>query len=188
MSIESLIDAWGIPALFLGGALEGDTVAMIGGAIAHRGDLSFLAAALSSSLGAAFADQAWFHSARRFRDASVVRAIADRPTARSLMAKAGRYPALAIMSFRFVPGTRTIAPVVLGLSNVSRTMFIILNLISVFVWGFTMTAVGFGAGRVLEAIVGRLPLHHHLGIILAVAAAASVVAVLAHRQFVLKRR
>ena len=37
MTMESLIAAWGLPALTVGTLFEGDAVAFVGGLMAHRG-------------------------------------------------------------------------------------------------------------------------------------------------------
>lgn len=179
MTLESLITDWGLPALFVGGFFEGDTVAMLGGAVAHRGHLGFWPAAAAVSAGAAAADQMWFHLARARRDSALVTRIAARPAAQRLFRLIGRRPVLAVIGFRFVWGMRTIGPVVLGLSAVPRGLYVPLNLLAVAVWGLMMTAIGYGAGQVITHLAGHLPLHRHLGLVLAAALVITGLAALA---------
>lgn len=164
MILENLIQTWGLPALFAGGVFEGDTVAMLGGALAHRGHLGFWAAAGTVGAGAALADQLWFHLARAHRERAFIRRIAARPAAMRVMALVARRPVLAIVGFRFVWGMRTIGPVALGVSEVPGGLYVALNLMSVAVWAVLMTGLGYGAGRAVEQLFGRLPLAHHLGL------------------------
>ncbi|MEK1901219.1 MAG: DedA family protein, partial [Rhizobium sp.] len=41
MNIELLIENYGLPAIFLGTAFEGETAAFLGGVIAHRDLLTY---------------------------------------------------------------------------------------------------------------------------------------------------
>jgi membrane protein DedA with SNARE-associated domain len=169
MTLESLITDWGLPALFAGGFFEGDTVAMLGGAVAHRGHLGFWSAAGAVSAGAAAADQMWFHLARARRHSALVTRIAARPAAQRLFGLIARRPVPAILGFRFVWGMRTIGPVVLGLSAVPRGLYVPLNLLAVAIWGLMMTAAGYGLGQAITRLAGHLPLHRHLALALGLA-------------------
>lgn len=176
MFIEHLIETWGIPALAVGGFFEGDTVAMLGGALAHRGHLGFAAAWAAVCLGAFAADQMWFHLARRHRDRPFVARLAARPSALRLIALVRRRPVPAIVGFRFIWGMRTIGPVALGAAGIRPGLFVALNLISVALWGLVMTALGAGLGQALQRLLGHLPILRHLA---AVAAAALFIVALA---------
>ncbi len=178
MTLEILITDWGLPALFAGGFFEGDTVAMLGGAVAHRGHLGFWPAAAAVSAGAAAADQMWFNLARARRHSALVTRIAARPAAQRLFCLIARRPVLAVMGFRFVWGMRTLGPVVLGLSAVPRGLYVPLNLLAVAVWGVMMTAIGYGAGQLITHLAGHLPLHRHLALVLGLAVLLGVLAAL----------
>ena len=61
-----------------------------------------------------------------------------------------------ILSFRFLYGLRTVAPFVIGMSNVPFKKFIFLNAVGALVWA---VAVGSGAylfGHTLEALIGKI--------------------------------
>lgn len=168
MSLDALVADWGAPALVLGGLLEGDTVGILGGAAAHRGALGFWEAAAAVGIGAALADQGWFHAARRGREHKMVRRIAKSAAAERVSRLIERRPVIAVASFRFVPGMRTVGPVALGLSTVPARLYVPVNLLSVAVWAILVTAIGFGGSRLVQHLVGELALHVHLAILLAI--------------------
>lgn len=51
MSIELLIEHYGLLAIFLGAAFEGETAAFLGGVISHRGLLTYWSASLAATAG-----------------------------------------------------------------------------------------------------------------------------------------
>ncbi|WP_395541963.1 DedA family protein [Neotabrizicola sp. sgz301269] len=180
MSVESLIQSFGLPALFLGGLVEGDGAGLVGGALAHRGAFPVCAAWAALSLGALLADQAWFALARSHRDSPRLARLVARPAAQRFLGLADRRPALASLAFRFVFGLRTLGPVALGLSQVPARIFIPCNVIAVAIWGALFTALGYGAGQILHRIFGRLAPGVHLGLVLGLVAAALVIVALVH--------
>jgi membrane protein DedA with SNARE-associated domain len=154
----------------------------MGGALAHRGHMTFAAAAAAVTVGAAIADQTLYHFSRARRDSRLVRRLTSTPAAERILGIINRQPALASAGFRFVWGTRTIGPVVIGAAGVSPGVFVPLNLLAVTVWGVGMTAIGYGAGAVLEAAFGRLPLPRHLAVVAGIAAAVGLAAWVARRK------
>lgn len=166
MSLDALVAAWGIPALVLGGLLEGDTVGILGGAAAHRGAFGFGEAAAALGVGAALADQGWFHAARRGRGHRLIQRLASGTAAERLLSLIARRPLIAVAAFRFIPGMRTVGPVVLGLSDVPARIYVPVNLLSVAVWAMLVTGIGYGGSRLLQQVAGELALHVHLGLLL----------------------
>jgi membrane protein DedA with SNARE-associated domain len=60
MTFELLIARYGLPAIFLGTMLEGETVVIIGGFLAHRGYLSLFGVIIAATIGTLLADQFFF--------------------------------------------------------------------------------------------------------------------------------
>jgi membrane protein DedA with SNARE-associated domain len=180
MSVESLIQNFGLPALFLGGLVEGDGAGLVGGALSHRGAFSPFAAWASLGTGAALADQGLFALARSHRDSAFLARLVRRPAAQHFLALANRRPALASMAFRFLFGLRSLGPVALGLSQVPARIYVPCNLIAVALWAALVTALGYGAGQILHRIFGRLDAGPHLVLVLGVALAALAAVALVH--------
>lgn len=156
MTIEAIIAHYGLPALFLGAGLEGETVVMLGGLMAHRGLINPFAAAAAASVGSFVADQFFFLAGRRFRNARWMRRLIQRPTFAKAIARLERHPNAFILSFRFIYGLRTISPAAVGTSQISARRFLLLNLIAAVVWGSLFTTIGYVFGSSVEKVAGSI--------------------------------
>ncbi|MBB3962529.1 VTT domain-containing protein [Rhizobium metallidurans] len=172
MSIEQLIEHYGIVAIFLGTAIEGETAAFLGGIISHRGLISYWSASLMASAGSFAGDQIWFFAGRYAARWRVVRKLTATPTLTQVTSLLERYPTGFILAFRFLVGLRTISPIVIGTTRISTGKFVVLNAVAALIWGQLFTALGYLFGQGIERILGRLPLQHHL--VMAIGAAAIV--------------
>lgn len=182
MALEQLLASWGLPALLLGSIAEGDGVAFLGGVLAHRQIFPFEAAALTVAAGAVAIDQTMFHLGRYGAGLGFVRRLLARPAARGLLGRIGRRPVAACLAFRFIYGLKTLGALTIGAAGVSVLSFTTLDLVACLVWAHLLTALGFGAGRLIEVAFGHLPLHHHLLIALAVLVALAGALMLMRRQ------
>ncbi|MCB2110005.1 MAG: VTT domain-containing protein [Defluviimonas sp.] len=168
--IEDVLSQWGLPAVFAGAFAEGEVAAFLGGVLAHRGFFSFETAALAASAGAFAVDQLVFHIGRHAaRFPRAARAL-GRPAAQALLGRLRQQPVLTCLGFRFLYGLKTVGALALGASTLSPVRFAWLDLVSALVWGHLLTGLGYGAGQAIERAFGRLELHQHLGIVLAVLA------------------
>ena len=68
MSIELLITRYGLAAVFLGAGIEGETMVVTGGLLAHGGLMPVTGVAIAAAAGSFVADQLFFAAGRRFRD------------------------------------------------------------------------------------------------------------------------
>jgi membrane protein DedA with SNARE-associated domain len=170
VSIEHLIEHYGIVAIFLGTAFEGETAAFLGGIISHRGLLTYWSASLMASAGSFAGDQMWFFAGRYAARWRVVRRLIETPTLAQVTSLLERYPTGFILAFRFLVGLRTISPIVIGTTRISTGKFVVLNALAALIWGQLFTALGYLFGHGIEQILGHLPLHHHLFIGIAAAA------------------
>jgi membrane protein DedA with SNARE-associated domain len=181
VSIEHLIEHYGLLAIFLGTAFEGETAAFLGGVISHRGLLPYWSASLVASAGSFAGDQMWFFAGRYAARWRTVRRLMETPALTRVTTLLERYPTGFIFAFRFLVGLRTISPIVIGTTRISTAKFVLLNAIAAVVWGQLFTALGYLFGHGIEQMMGRLPLHHHL--FLALGAAAVIAgAALAYRK------
>lgn len=177
MSLETLIARYGLLALGIGAIVEGETVLMIAGAMAHRGLMDYGAAVAAASLGSFIGDFGYFLLARRFRDHPRVRRMtAGRAFARA-QATFARHPSLFTFGFRFVYGMRTVSPLAIGLTDFPARRFVALNALAAVVWSWLFVSLGYLFGHGIEAAFGRLAAAEHW---LLVAAGVGVVALAAH--------
>ncbi|CAN5484832.1 DedA family protein [soil metagenome] len=173
MSAEILIARYGLAAVFLGAGIEGETMVVTGGVLAHEGLLPWLGVAIAASAGSFVADQIFFAAGRRFRDTRRVRRMIARPNFTRAMEMFERHQTGFVLGFRFLYGLRTVSPIAIGTSHIRSRDFWVLNAISATAWGFLFSGLGFVFGNAITGIFGKL----HPGRILLPALAAAVVGV-----------
>lgn len=154
---EGLIAHYGLIAILVGAALEGETVAMIAGMSAHRGLFALPAAWGAVLAGTLIADQGLFYAGRLFRDRSWVRKM--RATERFGKAQAlfERHPQSFVLLFRFLYGLRTVSPLLVGTTGFPPLRFAILNLVAAILWSSLFVGLGFVFGLGIERMFDRMP-------------------------------
>ena len=179
------IATYGPLVVFFGTLLEGETVAIMAGFLAHQGVVDGRLALLAAFLGAVASDQVLFLVGRRFADHPMVMRQRKRPLFAKALARVEAGATAYILVFRFLYGLRTVSPLAIGVSNISARKFAILNAIAAFVWACTMIGIGFAFGRTIEATLGRF---HHIEHILIAMVAVGIVSyaglTFIHRRFI----
>ncbi len=176
MSIAGIVARYGLPALFLGAGVEGETVVVAGGLLAHRGLVSLPGAMAATSLGSFVADQIFFQIGRRLSDWRAVRRLRDRPLFARALGMLERHPVGFIFAFRFIYGFRSVSPFAIGTSTVPARLFLGVNAVAAVVWGCAFTLIGYAFGREVEALLHR---YEPSGRTIATAVGALVAAALA---------
>lgn len=148
---------YGLVAIFIGVALEGETVAMIAGMSAHRGLFALPAVWAAVMFGTLIADQGFFYAGRLLKDRPWVARI--RATSRFQKAQAlfERHPQKFVLLFRFLYGLRTVSPLLIGTSGFPPARFAILNLIAAILWSSMFVGIGYIFGLGIERIFDRMP-------------------------------
>lgn len=156
LSLEQLVGRYGYAAVLVGTFLEGETILVIGGFMAHRGYLGLSGVILAAFLGSMAGDQLFFQLGRRHGPA----VLAWRPSWAAKVQRADgllkRYQTLIILGFRFVYGMRTATPFVLGLGTVSAVKFMLLNMASALLWASAVATGGYLFGEVLDVFLGDM--------------------------------
>ena len=168
MSIETLVAKYGLIALGLGAGLEGETVVVTGGVLAHNALVPLWGAVAATAAGSFVADQCFFALGRRYRDHPRVRRIMARPAFARALRTLERHPNGFILSFRFLYGLRTVSPVAIGTSQVAVRRFVALNAVAAISWAALFTGLGYGFGEGIEEVAGRI--RPHLPVVLGTAA------------------
>lgn len=176
--IEDLVARWGYPAILVGTFLEGETVLLLGGAMAHHGLLSLPGVMLAAFAGSVAGDQLWFHVGKRLGRAAIER----RPRWQRHVVRVERWLArfgtAFVLGFRFIYGVRTVSPLLLGASGYSQRRFSWLNVVGAALWATSFAALGWGLGAGLRRALGRNARWEELG---ALALVLAVAAAVAHR-------
>jgi len=163
--MHQLIEHYGLLAVYLGAAIEGDASVMAGGVLFHKGLLPFWPLVLTAALGAWTSDLAIYGLARR---ATRGEWIAKQTAAVRRNRFLGHFlarPFLLALSFRFIPGARTIGPVALATAGEVRpAAYVAMTAVAGLVWSLVLVLFGQVFGHLLERILGELRLHTHLAI------------------------
>lgn len=167
MLLADALRDWGLPAVFLGGFIEGEAAGFAGGLLAHRGFLSLPGAALAVGAGGFAGDQAAFWAGRLLARRPAVQRWLARPAAQRIADRVAAHPALWAFLMRWLYGLRSVTAASLGASGARPGVVMAMDAASAVIWGFTVTALGYGIARSLALRLEGLALHHHLVLMIA---------------------
>ena len=184
-ALHQFITDYGLWAVLGGTFLEGESVVVFAGFLAHQHLLHLPYVMACAFAGSFAADQLLFYLGRRYRDHRYVRRIREKPAFERSLALVDRYPHGFILSLRFLYGLRTVGPVALGMSSVPAMRFLILNAIAAVIWAVCFSLLGYAFGQTIESMLGRL---HGVETKLAVAAGIGLVIGLAYHLIARRRR
>ncbi len=154
--LEHIIKTYGYWALLVGTFLEGETILIIGGFLAHRGYLSLPLVILAAFIGTLAGDQLFFFIGRKKGKAFLDKRPSWKPNIEKAHNLLDRYQTLLIIGFRFLYGLRTVTPFVIGMSRVKTGTFIILNFLGALVWAIIIGSAGYFFGTAFEVILGNI--------------------------------
>lgn len=187
MSLETAIAHFGLAAIAVGAALEGEAVVATGGLLAHRGLFPLPGVVAAALLGSFVMDQVYFLIGRNSRHSSFVNKIRQRKAFGRALAAIDRHPTGFILAFRFLWGLRTVSPLAIGTTSVTWQRFALLNFTAALIWAATVALVGFGFGTGLHALGLRPKTMAHLAVACAVVAIVVILASAALRRLARRR-
>ena len=158
-SSAQFISHYGYLAILLGTLLEGEIIVLVAGVLAHQGYLSAPLVILFAIIGTSVSDQGLFFLSR-FRGKKFLARFPKLYTkaiglAEKMAASPVRLLILAV-SFRFLYGLRSIAPVFLGMSSLATIRFVVLNAIGSVLWATVFCGIGYYLAMAVDAITGSL--------------------------------
>jgi membrane protein DedA with SNARE-associated domain len=162
MTVQSLVDTYGYLAILLGTFIEGETILVLGGFVAHRGYLHLPWVILAAFIGTLCGDQLFFFLGRRRSQAF----LAKRPSWKERIDRThrllDRFRIPLILGFRFLYGLRTVTPFVIGMSPVPTAQFVFLNAVGAMVWAIAVGTGGYLFGNALEILIGNVKRYEFL--------------------------
>jgi membrane protein DedA with SNARE-associated domain len=171
--MENFIASYGYAAVALGTFLEGETILVIAGFLAHRGYLGFPGVIAAAFVGTLAGDQLFFLLGRRGGPP----ALAKHPKWEGRVDRVRRllraHEAAVILGFRFLYGFRTVTPFLLGASGVSPLRFVPLNAAGAAIWALGIGGLGYLLGQTLEILLVDLK-RFEVAILGVIAAAGAV--------------
>lgn len=156
MDASALIENYGYLALVVGTFFEGEVVLIFGGYAARSGHLAMPWVLCCGALGVFCSDWTcfllgrwcskrllrWFPGMQR----KLVRPLALLEQRRNWF----------IIAFQFVPGTSTVTPIAIGMSQVSAWQFLLLDLVGIGIWTLLFAGLGYLFGAAMGLIISDL--------------------------------
>jgi membrane protein DedA with SNARE-associated domain len=155
--MEEILITWlkeyGYVILFLWSILEGEMGLIMGGVLAHTGDLQYFITVFIAGLGGFTGDQIYFYIGR-FNKGLIQRKLHTQrrkfAIAHLLLKKYG-WPIIFMQ--RYMYGLRTVIPMSIGLTKYSGKRFALINLLSAWVWAaITVTPAYYFGEEILVAL------------------------------------
>lgn len=179
MTIEQIVTNFGYPAILIGTFLEGETIVVIAGFLAHRDYLSLPLVMLCAFVGTVCSDQLFFLLGHSKGQAFLARRPHWQPRVEKVRCLLQQHGLWIIIGFRFVYGIRNITPFVIGSSGYSRVRFLALNLIGAGLWSITFATAGYVLGEAIRRVLGHV--HHYEGAVIIGLLVIGILYGLAHR-------
>jgi membrane protein DedA with SNARE-associated domain len=181
-ALLSFVRRFGLLAVMLGSATEGDGTMVVAGALAHLGYFHILLAIAAGCLGAFCADCMWYTLGRtRAKSIRSSRFYAQAgPAVERIAARLGLWQ---ITVARFILGARIPSMIFWGMNEVPFVRFALLDALGCVLWGSVLAGLGYAFSGSLTMLVEELKrTEYHLAVAVA---ALVVVLLLRHR---LRRR
>lgn len=141
--VIQLIEEWGYLIVFLGAMVEGESIILPAGGLAHEGFLYLPKVILVAFLGTLIADQSLYYLGRRYGKALLEKKPQWQTRAERGFRLLKQYDNIYILSFRFIYGIRIISPLIIGASGVSPKRFTVLNFIAAIIWSVLSCLAGY---------------------------------------------
>lgn len=158
MHLQQLLIHYGLAALLIGSAIEGDFSLLLAGVVSHLGIFPFAWAVAAGTVGSLVGDMAWYALGRlrgpKFRVGKLYRRVG--PTIDRLARQLGPWELLAA---RFVYGTKAASMVFWGLHGLSFPRFLLIDALGCAIGATVFTSLGYlvsGSAMVLLGKVRRI--------------------------------
>jgi len=174
MSPEQLLHDFGYLAVFVGTFLEGETILVMAGFFAERGYLRIVPVIAVAASGAYVGHVFWFWLGRT----QGVKLLDKFPRLKRHFGKGirifERYGAPAIFITQWLYGLRITCAVIIGISRIPTTMFLIYEALTCIVWALVIGVAGFFFGRAVESVLGRAAHIEKWGLLILVVAGVAI--------------
>ena len=155
MNLESLVLRYGLAAVFLGSAIEGDFTLILAGVAAHLGYFPFPLAVAAGVVGSMLGDLAWYAlgrvRGRRFRAGPFYRRVGHR-----IEALARRIGPAQLIAARFVYGTKAASMVFWGLHDLPLVRFLLVDGIAAVIGATVFTGLGYVVSGSATLLLGKV--------------------------------
>ncbi len=167
MDFEALLQAYGYYALFIGTFLEGETILVVAGFLAHpeQGYMKLHWVWLLAFLGSLSGDTLVFHLGRWKGRAFLAKHPRWDKRAMRVQRALDKYGSYVVLSFRFFYGLRNITPVVIGSTGFSPRRFFLLNAAGAALWAVVVGTGGYVFGEAIRLLLPDVKKYVHFVLI-----------------------
>jgi len=172
---HNILHDYGYIAILLVTFLEGESIVIVAGVLAYRGEMDFGLIVATAMLGSFLGDQLYFTLGQVFGTPMLKRFPGLEKRIAWAFGMVRRHETLFILSFRFVYGIRNISPFVIAMAGVPRLRFASLNVVAAALWAVTFTLAGYYFGKAVKVWFGEYE-NAMLGVIAGLVALGLVIA------------
>lgn len=155
MGLQQAIAQYGLPAVGIGAALEGDLTLLLGGVAAHLGYFAWGMAVSVGMLGCLVSDVLWYivgrQASHRIRGGSLYQRVGHR-----VERLASRIGPWQLLTARFIYGTKNASMLFWGLQELPFARFILIDTLGAFLGTIFFTGLGYLFSGSARALLGRI--------------------------------
>lgn len=148
-----MVAKYGYLATLAGTLLEGETFLILSGLAASRGYLNISVLFVLGASAAFITDNFFFGLGRALGPALVTRFPRLAPSVARAHALVDRLPNTSVISIRFLYGTRTVGPAVIGAGNIAWSRFMLLDAFAASLWSVCWITGGYLLGEALTKLL-----------------------------------
>lgn len=172
IDLAPLLTQYGLIVLAIGCLLEGETVLVLAGLVAHQGLLGLPDVLLVAMFFGWLGDQLFFWVGRWKGDEILLRLPSWARQKPRVDAWIHKYHAPVVIMVRFMYGLRAAGPVLIGHSGLCPWKFAVYNAVGAVIWATLFIGLGWVFGQAAEQILNQI---NHWGHYVFYAGAVSVV-------------
>jgi len=143
---------------------EGETFVLIAAMGCANGQLDPIKLGACAWVGSCLGDQCWFMIGRRCGPLVLRRWPRLKLGVDMVHRRLRKWDTLFILTFRFMYGIRNVSAIALGLSDVTTTRFLLLNIVAAGLWSVVYVGAGLLFGKTLGLVVGHWAERIEIGI------------------------
>jgi membrane protein DedA with SNARE-associated domain len=156
MSFPEFVSDYGYLAVLVGSLLEGETILVLAGFLAHQGRLFLPMVLAVAFIGGTVGDQIFFWIGRVWGRQLIRRFPRFRRRADRVGELLRRYDAALIVGIRFMYGLRIAGPIAMGACDVAPWRFAAFNVLGAAIWAPAIGGAGYLFGEALQTLLGDL--------------------------------
>ena len=153
--LQYLVMTYGYAMIAAGTFLEGETVLVIGGYLAHAGYLELPWVLVAAFAGTFAGDQLFFFIGRKKGMDFLEKRPRWRVKSEKVLSLLRHHQNVVIIGFRFLYGLRSVTPFLIGASGVSPVKFFLLNALGASVWAAAVGTAGYLLGHTVGLLLAK---------------------------------